>query len=345
MDVAEVAASYIPPTTSGSLSRTAGQPLVRLLDGGGTHAAYSARRSTSARHSVWLHRRVLFRPRLPHARRPRFVVRRAGPCLGPAALDIRVIFWRHQSRDRARTGASSPARRPNARCSASRGARFQRPLGPRPGEPFCHHQKTWLIDAGQPSETAFVGGINLTRRAVVLPGTSEARHDVYVEVTGPSASDVHHNFVQRWNEASDSRAGRHGAWGHDGNDELAFPARVTAGGASVVQIQAPCSPAHATRIRARRWRARLRHRRRRALDPRPVPAGDRRRPPFDLHREPGHARTRVVERSARRRRPRCRRGGRRCRRSRARRPRRDGNRRSARSSQLGGARAVSITSR
>ena len=47
--------------------------------------------------------------------------------------------------------------------------------------------------AGQPTETAFVGGLNLTSVAMV-------RHDVYVEMTGPSATDLRHNFVERWKE-------------------------------------------------------------------------------------------------------------------------------------------------
>ena len=46
---------------------------------------------------------------------------------------------------------------------------------------------------------------------MVSPGHPEiagqgSTHDVYVELRGPSASDVHHNFVQRWNEASDREA-------------------------------------------------------------------------------------------------------------------------------------------
>ena len=105
--------------------------------------------------------------------------------------------------------------------------------------PYCQHQKSWLIDAGQASETAFVGGINLTARAMGSPGHVAAgeRHDVYVEVTGPSATDVHHNFVQRWNEASERAAGD-GTWGHDGDDDLSFPARLSdRRGKSLVQIQ------------------------------------------------------------------------------------------------------------
>ena len=56
-------------------------------------------------------------------------------------------------------------------------------------------------------------------------------------VTGPSATDVHHNFVQRWNEASERAAGD-GTWGHDGSDDLSFPARLSdRRGDSLVQIQ------------------------------------------------------------------------------------------------------------
>jgi len=71
--------------------------------------------------------------------------------------------------------------------------------------PYCQHQKSWLIDAGRPSETAFVGGMNLIARAVGTPGHAAEgeRHDVYAEITGPTATDVHYNFVQRWNEASE----------------------------------------------------------------------------------------------------------------------------------------------
>jgi phosphatidylserine/phosphatidylglycerophosphate/cardiolipin synthase-like enzyme len=60
---------------------------------------------------------------------------------------------------------------------------------------------------------------------------------VYVEVQGPAASDVHHNFVQRWNEASE-RGADDGVWGHDGDDLLTFPRRLSPPrGKSVVQIQ------------------------------------------------------------------------------------------------------------
>jgi cardiolipin synthase len=48
---------------------------------------------------------------------------------------------------------------------------------------------------------------------------------------------VHHNFVQRWNEASE-RAAEDGVWGHDGEEDLPFPTRPSGPqGCSLVQIQ------------------------------------------------------------------------------------------------------------
>jgi cardiolipin synthase A/B len=152
-------------------------------------------------------------------------------------LDVRIIFWRpdQESAGYGRTfsGSSEDRNMLQARGSRFR-IRWDRAFGP-----YCQHQKSWLIDAGQTSETAFVGGINLTGKALGSPGhmAEGERHDVYVEITGPSATDVHHNFVQRWNEASE-RTEADGTWGHDGDDALRFPLRPSvARGTSVVQIQ------------------------------------------------------------------------------------------------------------
>ncbi len=94
---------------------------------------------------------------------------------------------------------------------------------------FCQHQKTWLIDAGKDTETSFVGGINLNPHSLVSPGHSGEgqNHDVYIELAGPSVADVHHNFVQRWNELSE-RHQDDGRWGADSETDLPFPHRVPA---------------------------------------------------------------------------------------------------------------------
>jgi cardiolipin synthase len=151
-------------------------------------------------------------------------------------LDVRIIFWRpdEESMGYGEVFSGSPADRAMLR---SRDSRF-RARWDRADRGYCQHQKLWLIDAGEPSETAFVGGINPTF-AASSPGHagSGQRHDLYIEVTGPSSTDVHHNFVQRWNEASE-RLAADGAWGETGDDALAYPLRASAPrGKSVVQVQ------------------------------------------------------------------------------------------------------------
>ena len=153
-------------------------------------------------------------------------------------LDVRVVFWRPNPETRQfepRTFWGSPDHR---RMLAERGSRF-RIRWDRAYRANCQHQKSWIIDADEETEVAFIGGINLNPRSVVAPGHfgEHQHHDAYVELAGPSASDVHHNFVQRWNEASE-RDLENGTWGHDGDDDLVFPSRSSAHrGASKVQIQ------------------------------------------------------------------------------------------------------------
>ena len=104
---------------------------------------------------------------------------------------------------------------------------------------YCQHQKTWLIDAHTPAATAFVGGINLNPHSVVAPGHNGQghNHDVYVELAGPAVVDVHHNFAQRWNEASE-RHEADGWWGKGSDTDLAFPSATPPPcGDALVQIQ------------------------------------------------------------------------------------------------------------
>jgi phosphatidylserine/phosphatidylglycerophosphate/cardiolipin synthase-like enzyme len=161
-------------------------------------------------------------------------------------LDVRVIFWRHnpESSRYGRTFAGTQEERETLR---RRGSRFQIRWD-RAAAAFCQHQKSWIIDAGQPSETAFVGGINLTAKALGSsghPGGGQ-RHDVYVEITGPSATDVHHNFVQRWNEASE-RHNEDGNWGCGSGDSLPFPSQLSEPRGSVTaQVQRMLHPGRYT---------------------------------------------------------------------------------------------------
>jgi cardiolipin synthase len=153
-------------------------------------------------------------------------------------IDVRILFWRPDAtteslKRNAFWGSADQIGQLEARGS---GVRIRWDCA-QPG--FCQHQKSWLIDAGGESETAFVGGINLNPHSVVAPGHygEGQNHDVYVEVAGPAAADVHHNFVQRWNEASE-RLRDNGRWGAGSETDLPFPAHVPARrGDALVQIQ------------------------------------------------------------------------------------------------------------
>jgi phosphatidylserine/phosphatidylglycerophosphate/cardiolipin synthase-like enzyme len=153
-------------------------------------------------------------------------------------LDVRLIFWRPDAetetlKDNAFWGSADHVAHLEARGSGVR-IRWDRA---HPG--FCQHQKSWLIDAGGERETAFVGGINLNPHSMVAPGHrgEGQNHDVYVEVAGPSTVDVHHNFVQRWNESSE-RLAEDGRWGVGSETDLPFPTRVPAQqGNALLQIQ------------------------------------------------------------------------------------------------------------
>ncbi len=157
-------------------------------------------------------------------------------------IDVRILFWRPNP-ESSGYGRTFPGTQADHAGLAARRSdvliRWDRASGP-----FCHHQKSWLIDAGQPTETAFVGGVNLTAAALGSPGhRAGGRHDLYIEVRGPSATDVHHNFVQRWNGASE-RAEEGGVWPPGtGSAALVFPSRISAAcGPSVVQIQRMVCP-------------------------------------------------------------------------------------------------------
>ena len=188
---------------SGSYPRRDGNS-VRPLIGGAEAFARIAEAVDAARERVWL--TVAFYAddfRLPDGR-GLFELLEGAAARG---VDVRAVFWRPnpESAHYGRTYDGAPADHPGLRL------RWDRAIGP-----YCQHQKSWVVD-----DTGFVGGINLTAKAL-------ERHDAYVEVNGPCATDVAHNFVQRWNGASEPHA----------SDDLSVPATIVAPcGASTVQIQ------------------------------------------------------------------------------------------------------------
>ena len=231
--------SPIPFATAASYPARPGNLVRPLVDGVPTFRRI-AEAIDGARHAVWL-TVAFFSPDFcfPDGRGSLFdildrVVERG--------LDVRIIFWRPNP-ESSGFGRTFPGSQADRDMLQARGSRFRIRWDRAPGA-YCQHQKSWILDPGRRSETSFVGGINLTDVAMGLPGHlgGARRHDVYVEVTGPSSTDVHHNFVQRWNEASE-RTAADGIWGQDASDVLPFPTRPSPmRGESLVQIQRMLHP-------------------------------------------------------------------------------------------------------
>jgi phosphatidylserine/phosphatidylglycerophosphate/cardiolipin synthase-like enzyme len=228
---------YVPFVDAASYPVRAGNVVRPLVDGEPTFRRI-CEAVEAARHSVWVTVTFLTPDmQMPDGRGSFFDVLDRAAARG---LDVRALFWRtNPETSRYAPGVfwGSPEHRD---LLAARGSRFLARWD-RAHSRFCQHQKCWLVDAGHASETAFVGGINLRPHSIATPGHPRRgdHHDAYVEVTGPAATDVHHNFAQRWNEASE-RALADGSWGGGGDQDrdLAFPTRVSAPrGRSVVQVQ------------------------------------------------------------------------------------------------------------
>jgi phosphatidylserine/phosphatidylglycerophosphate/cardiolipin synthase-like enzyme len=158
-------------------------------------------------------------------------------------IDVRIIFWRpddEMARHRRNAFWGSPDHFDAlSKCYSQIKIRWDRA---HPG--YCQHQKTWLVDANLDAATSFVGGINLNPYSLVTPGHSGEghNHDAFVELAGPAVADVHHNFVQRWNEASERKSGD-GRWGNGSEEDLTFPDHTPPErGAASVQIQRTTHP-------------------------------------------------------------------------------------------------------
>ena len=232
--------AYIPGTTSGPYPARLGNRVRAFIDGPQIMRRIGEA-IAHARHSVWL--TVAFYSDdflIPDSQEPLFDILDRAVARG---VDVRLLIWRPnpETAPSPRMFGGSAEQRA---LLGKRGSRFKIRWD-RAATVFCQHQKSWVIDAGQPSETSFVGGLNLTSVAMRL-------HDVYVEVTGPSATDVRHNFVERWNEASERHA-PDGNWMCDGSDELPHADRTGEPcGPSTVQIQRMLDPSRYVAARVER---------------------------------------------------------------------------------------------
>jgi cardiolipin synthase A/B len=228
----------IPPARTGSYPLRAGNRVRPLVDGEPAFRRI-CEAVEAACHRVWV--TIAFvdhDAHLPDARGTAFDVLDRAAARG---LDVRVLFWREPELarilpDSEHFGGTDQERE----WLRARGARFRARWDHLPR--YCHHQKGWVLDAGEASELAFVGGINLDRGSIVRPGHAPRAdgpsvHDVYLEMAGPASTDVAHNFVQRWNEASE-RDRTDGCWPDPVTaGALPFPSRLaTPAGEVPVQI-------------------------------------------------------------------------------------------------------------
>ncbi len=219
-------ASHVPPIEEGPYPVRFGNRVEPLI-GGERAFRRICQAVEAARHSVWV--TVAFLESdfaFPDGRGHLFDLLDRAARRG---IDVRALFWRSPEAWAYDPGGHFMGTEEDHARLRERGARFLARWD-RLDKTYCHHQKSWMVDAGHADAIAFVGGINLDKDSVTahpFPARDENRgahtQDVYCELRGPVATDVEHNFVQRWNEASERKAPL-GAWPEpDGVHDLAFP--------------------------------------------------------------------------------------------------------------------------
>ncbi|MEM7409770.1 MAG: phosphatidylserine/phosphatidylglycerophosphate/cardiolipin synthase family protein [Myxococcota bacterium] len=216
-----------PAAARASYPRRPGNEVVPWLEGGPAFARIVAA-VDAAEHSVWVTVAFIERDVVLPGGRSFFDVIDAAAARG---VDVRVLFWREpqlQALDPGSTHFGGDAT--DRAFLRSRQSRIRVRWDRLPGG-FAQHQKSWLLDAGTGSELCFVGGLNPTSSSMSDPEYTALDagnvHDCCLEIRGPATTDVHHNFVQRWNEASDGQA-EDGHWPEgEPAGPLTFPDFVT----------------------------------------------------------------------------------------------------------------------
>jgi phosphatidylserine/phosphatidylglycerophosphate/cardiolipin synthase-like enzyme len=243
-DDPDLASTSIPAARRSTYPRRMGNAVRPLVDGEPAFRRI-CEAVESAKHSVWI--TVAFLERdvaMPDGRGTFFDVLDGAAVRG---LDVRALFWREPRFDEFEPHSSHfPGDDAERRWLSERGSGLRARWDQLP-DGFCQHQKSWIVDAGEATEVAFVGGINLDTASISAP-SHPARaephvHDLYLELRGPAATDVHHNFVQRWNGASErNEAG--GVWPDArAAGDLEFPAFLSAAaGDARVQITRTVMP-------------------------------------------------------------------------------------------------------
>jgi len=131
-------------------------------------------------------------------------------------IDVRVLAWRSNVKSGDFHGTESDfIKLKSLNCKA----KFRWDTN----ELGCHHQKIFVID----DTIAFVGGINMDETHIDNSEHNRIKphptHDLFCEIRGPAVRDVTHNFVQRWNEATEKNE-EDGSYPQDETpSDIAFP--------------------------------------------------------------------------------------------------------------------------
>ncbi len=206
-------------------------------------------------------------------------------------LDVRVLFWREPELASLLPDSEHFAGTDEERdWLRGRGARFRARWDHLPH--YCHHQKSWVLDAGEPGELAFVGGINLDRGSIVVPGhpprpDGPSVHDLYRRGRGACLDRRRPQLRAALERGERARPPRRLLAGCRRRRPAAIsvaPRSAVGRGAGADRAHDPAR--HLRRGSRRPGRGAVPDRGGRVEHPRAVPRRDRRRPRGHLHREP-----------------------------------------------------------
>lgn len=182
-------AAWIPPAP-GPHPQRAGNAVTPLV---GEFAFFDALEAAfdGARRRIWMTLSFVNRAFVLPSGRALWAQLRAAADRG---VEVRLLAWQNPGFFAPRNlfaGPNLPALDP----------RWQVRWDPSPTPAHCHHEKIWIVDAGEPTEHAFVAGVVLTRTDLAVrraAGRAEGRFDMGLSAIGPVARDVARVFQARW---------------------------------------------------------------------------------------------------------------------------------------------------
>ena len=220
---------HIAPAREGAYPLRAGNRVRPLVDGDAAFRRICEAIETAKR-SVWVTVAYLERDvPMPDGRGSFFDVLDRAAARG---LDVRVIFWREPHLSELEPGSTHFAGTAEERdWLRKRDGRWLARWDRHPNT-YCHHQKSWIVDAGGPDEVSFVGGINLVRPSLLAsaghgPVKGGQDHPAFVEARrDPRAASFFEKLAALGDHASFTLAAICGSRGNGHYDEVYVHAKI-----------------------------------------------------------------------------------------------------------------------